>query len=310
MSSPPSEEQYLEDLRAFYANPSGPQMILKMYADMPQTIQDWLGKLCLLYGLPFNYLVPHESMLPEESIRFFFIDHNWLDSLVDGAFSIGTHSSRDTKLLQGLVTAIREAADVAMPLVRSSLKAQAPPETVQIGATMTGLLLRSALVSGWPGLEVKAYGQPGDATADKLALLPLLRMDRLATDVLLCIFSGLPERVEINEPLESLHFGIEPGVGTPLGKANGVIVPRSVGSDPSPAAPPAGTPLTTDENLWVAAVWRQQAGANTRVLNVSALRDALNAGLSKLGAIPSGHQISPAEFAIQMVKAPEQQEFD
>jgi hypothetical protein len=34
-------------------------------------LNNWLARLKLLYGVPFNYLVPDEGMLPPESIRFF-----------------------------------------------------------------------------------------------------------------------------------------------------------------------------------------------------------------------------------------------
>ena len=49
---------------------------------------DWLARLVLLYPVPFHYLVPHQSLLPSESIRFFHLDDNWVDALLDGALSI------------------------------------------------------------------------------------------------------------------------------------------------------------------------------------------------------------------------------
>src|ERR1044072_2152613 len=56
---------------------------------VPEQISKWLGRLRNLEGVPFNYLVPDERMLPPESIRFFRIDRAWLDCLADGAFSVG-----------------------------------------------------------------------------------------------------------------------------------------------------------------------------------------------------------------------------
>lgn len=303
-----SEDQLLSDLKQFFADPDSPALMQKIYSDMPEEMQQWLGRLCLLYGMPFDYLVSHESMLPQESIRFFFIDHNWLDSLVDGVFSVGTHSSRDECFVQLMIKGIRETADLIMPQVRSLLRGAAPPSEVQVGATMTGFLLRSEVVSGWPGLEVKAYGQMHGSAPVESSLLQILRIERLSPDVLLCIFSGLPARVELNEPSESLHFGVEPGVGSPLGRLNGVIIPRWLGN--SSDTPAAGTPITDDENKWVAAEWRQHAGQNTRVLDIGKTQAALNQRLIELGAIASTEQIGPADFAIQMVKAPEQQAFE
>ena len=53
-------------------------------------VVNWLSRLRLLQGVPFVYIVPTEEMLPNESIRFYHMDRNWLDSLVDGAISVGS----------------------------------------------------------------------------------------------------------------------------------------------------------------------------------------------------------------------------
>lgn len=56
----------------------------------------WLSRLRVLEGAPFRYLTPSEEMLPNESIRFFHVDRNWLDALVDGAISVGRLGSRES----------------------------------------------------------------------------------------------------------------------------------------------------------------------------------------------------------------------
>ncbi|HLO77162.1 MAG TPA: hypothetical protein VK196_11975, partial [Magnetospirillum sp.] len=38
--------------------------------------------------------------------------------------------------------------------------------------------------------------------------LRLLRLDRLSTDVVICLLSGVPAQVQIHQPPESLHFGV------------------------------------------------------------------------------------------------------
>ena len=58
------------------------------------SVVSWLSRLRLLEGVPFPYIVPSEGMLPNESIRFFHVDRNWLDALVDGALSVGIIDSR------------------------------------------------------------------------------------------------------------------------------------------------------------------------------------------------------------------------
>ncbi len=48
---------------------------------VPPDVVRFLARLRLLEGVPFNYLVPDATMLPLESIRFFYVDRNWLDAL-------------------------------------------------------------------------------------------------------------------------------------------------------------------------------------------------------------------------------------
>ena len=52
-------------------------------------------KLRLLEGVPFANLVVDTELLPEESIRWFYIDRRWTDALVQGALSVGTVNSDD-----------------------------------------------------------------------------------------------------------------------------------------------------------------------------------------------------------------------
>ena len=58
-------------------------------ADLPDDVTSWFWNLRQLKGVPFNYLLPDERILPPESIRFFRTDRAWIDCLADGAFSIG-----------------------------------------------------------------------------------------------------------------------------------------------------------------------------------------------------------------------------
>lgn len=299
MSPPISEDQYLQDLKAFFADPDSEALMLEMFSDLPDVMQQWLGQIALLYGVPFHQLVIDERMLPRESIRFFFIDHNWLDAMIDGVFSIGVHSSRNSSLVQLLVKAIREVTDTQMMLVRSRLRKVAPSQTIEVGGTKTGLLMRSAVVSGWPGLEVKAYETISGVPPAGSNPLKLLRLDRLAPDVLLCLFDGVPARVEFNEPSEGLHFGVED---------DNIVALRWINNDSGQT----GAPLYVKGQLQTAtAVFRKDAQKNdTRVLDVRQTQAALQSGLKQAGALAPAEQIGAAAFAIQMVQSPEQQAFE
>jgi hypothetical protein len=91
---------------------------------------------------------------------------------------------------------------------------------------LTGFLLRSRAVSGWPGLHVRATR---DGTR-----LQLLRMERLAPAVLLVLFDGVPDSVVIEEPRSGVQFGVKPS-GT---SGSFTVAPR-----PSPTAPSPGGPV-------------------------------------------------------------------
>jgi hypothetical protein len=153
-------------------------------ADDLQPIADWLAELTCLHLVPFAYLVPHPALLPDESIRFFDVDAPWLGALFDGALSVGVQSSRDTW-----------AQRVARKIIAGAWNRN------QQARPAAGLLLRSALVSGWPGLTVWA-DKGGTA-------LKLLRSERLAPNVLLCLFDDIPDQVRLRAPHQGLHFEVE-----------------------------------------------------------------------------------------------------
>src|SRR5207237_1342817 len=79
--------------------------------------------------------------------------------------------------------------------------------------TVAGFLLRSAAVSGWPGIHVRAYTED----VDDRAVLPdedprrirLLRLERLAPAVLLALFDGVPQTVHVEEPRQGIQFGVD-----------------------------------------------------------------------------------------------------
>ena len=70
--------------------------------DVPADLGAWLGRLVLLYGVPFSYVIPDEGMLAPESLRFFFVDPIWIQHLVQGACSIGNTDYGDTLIDQAL----------------------------------------------------------------------------------------------------------------------------------------------------------------------------------------------------------------
>jgi len=68
----------------------------------------------------------------------------------------------------------------------------------------SGFLLRSRMVSGWPGVEVTAKTS---ATQDQ-TLPKILRFDQIAEGVLFCLARGTVDEVTFREPREGLTFGV------------------------------------------------------------------------------------------------------
>lgn len=251
---------------------------------IPSDITDWLGKLALLYGVPFNVLVPNNVMLPSESIRFFYVDPNFIDGLIDGALSIGIQSSRDTQITQIMRSPVRAAVFQKAFLLRHRLVGTQPTDADGYTPTppLAGFLLRSAAIAGWPGLEIKLY-------SDIAATQPITpaRIQSITPDVLLCLCNTMPARIEFDEPQESLSFGVEAG--------NTISLRNIAGSSP-------GTPISGAN---VTAPFRSTSSDD--VLDVGQLVSLLQTQLQSHGQLTGN--LSPSQFAIQLVRSPEQMVF-
>ena len=192
-----------------------PERLAQLLGDvtLPQNLKTWLTRLMLLHGAPIHYLVPDEAMLPPESIRFFYVDMNWVDAMVDGAFSIGRNLTKKTPSPSAVLD------QVALPKVKAQMRTHAPsirakafgvaPADAKL-QTISGFLLRSSVVQSYPGIAVLAYPA---AAAEGIAPdpLPLLRFEQLGpqSDTLLCLVDGDIFSVEIHEPAEQLHYGVD-----------------------------------------------------------------------------------------------------
>lgn len=177
----------------------------------PRELRQFLARLRLLEGVPFNNIVTDSALLPLESIRFFYVDRAWTDALTQGALSVGTVNSADRAQLERLYKEIEKEVDDEERRVRlpgSEARQKGP------AGLMTGFLLRSRAVSGWPGLHVRAYkDEPGENDEEILPeshpdRIKLLRLERLAPAVLLALFDGLPQVVHIEEPRQGVQFGV------------------------------------------------------------------------------------------------------
>ena len=210
-------------------------------AEMPPYMESFLAHLRLLIGVPFDYLAADSRLLPDESIRFFYLDRSWTDRLVDGAISVGKIGTREQAHHQAHAPVVNQQVDLSERIVRTlqrrlsdfpaaKQKNDAHPAPADI---VTGFLLRSAAVSGWPHMDVRAFNtiiQPGtdvnQIPADQM--LPLLRLERLSPSILIALFQGIPKLVWCEEPHHGVQFAVSETRGgsvyIPARDATGALV--------------------------------------------------------------------------------------
>ncbi|MFF4285615.1 hypothetical protein ACFY0R_09845 [Streptomyces sp. NPDC001633] len=253
--------------------------------DGEKPLADWFARLRLLHGVPFSYLVPSETMLPPESLRFFHIDPGWLTALQAGAESVGATGEAD-----------RALAAFAAPW-RSQVTAADDP------GPCAGMLIRSALTRECPELRVQAW--QGEETVG------LLRRELLAGDILLVLFDRVPDAVELSEPPEGLSFGVDPH------PVDGELVLnlRSLGGGnipPGETLDGAYFPQEPGEHGLLAYLRPDPDGQRKRrVLHLrpaqpDALISALATRLREAGEL-SDRPLAPAPFALQLLNAPYRQ---
>ncbi len=241
---------------------------------LPQAVEKHLQELSLLYGVPYPNLVPSADLLPPESIRFFYLNSEWIFSLLDGALSpgrdIGIDHRMDASLIEGVIKEILGSNHN----IRRELQGKTPLPSFDAEGSFpvcTGFLLRSGLVSGWRGLEFKAF------QTDVASPLTCLRLETLSQDVLIGLYRGRINTLEIAQPPESFHFGFTAAAGRP-DQFEKTLRSESDGTiDPSRTIPISLRGRKED-----------------RVVNLKAAAEDMSSSV--------GHPVTPAWFALHMIQ--------
>ncbi len=198
-------EKFLEQHRGSFKDPGTiPPSPAKEKIKIADDLVEWIAQLVLLYPVPFHYLVPNQSLLPSESLRFFHLDDNWINALIDGAFSIAV---RTAELRASSRTDLQSLLSKIVYQYRLRLQGKQPewnPSEQYMSIPKSGFLLRSSIVSGWPGVEVTASTN----AAPDPNLPKILRLDQVAEGVLFCLARGSLETVTFREPREGITFGV------------------------------------------------------------------------------------------------------
>ncbi|RPD42787.1 hypothetical protein [Chitinophaga barathri] len=252
--------------------------------ELLKAVTEWLGKLSTLNGVPFNYLLPDTSMLPPESLRFFELNNSWIDAMMDGAFSVGRSTERERMRDQKHITSIFPKARAASCRQRARR-----PHLLNAGSdakVVTGFLMRSMLVGGWPGLEINAYKD-----LDAKEEIPLIRMERLSSEVMIALFDGRLKCLAVHEPPETLHQGVNGTAATGFNTLLRVIKGDNPGQQIGTSTAPI--PMRTDN---------QTIQVKTAAKNIL---DTLNAPPISEGITT----FTSAEFALEMIRSAVKVEF-
>ncbi|MGW7003828.1 hypothetical protein ACWGCW_13620 [Streptomyces sp. NPDC054933] len=267
---PPTMADLRARLRAAGAR-SGLQQALATHL---APLLDAVDQETLLAATPLSHLVPDARMLPPESLRFFHVDPQWCAALRDGVLSTGLGTSLDV--------AVND-------LVRASL---APPRP------LSGLLMRSALVQGWPDVivEPQCVG-PGDSRE------PMdIHRAALGPDLLLCIVDGVPDEVVFREPYEGIHFGVDPDDVDMDGRIGLRRLTAPVGASLEGIYfPPRGE---AGVNRFLRPVTGRDEVLDL-VAGTAPLVPALTAALRAAGQLTPEQDLSPGALAVELVNAPQ-----
>jgi hypothetical protein len=313
------------------SNPVSLDVAQALPEEMCAEVATWLARLVLLYGVPLTYLVPEESMLPKESLRFFFVDPIWIQSLVQGASSVGNNGYGDSLIDQALSqwTQPNQPTGAAQPSltnqkaagVRDRLRLQyeaapLPAEEACLNWPLTGFLLRSPVIEGWRGIEILGYRSLSEAerqhfdtaslndeqkkkfATEGVVPLQALRLEQLGKDIMLGIFNGVIHQLIVRQPQEGLHFGLSISDTAAVPSAVAYVKSlRELGyKDPKRA----GELLPTTIDLSGERLMREQPERG--VVRIAELASRMKSTLAAAAKLEDD-RFTSAEFAVEMIEA-------
>lgn len=273
---------------------------------------DYANRLNLLNDIPLTYLLTDPSDLPEESIRFGIVDINWTDAYIDGAFSIGRvcgeDGATDKKLLGSYknftcnklkyldtprMKKMHPTHSIKHSLLLKSKMNQAEP--LEDLSEISVVLIHSELVNLKKGIHFLGYKTVKNQETEVDEQLKTLRIEKISNDIMICLFSGIINKLVIEEPLTGLKFGCK-YVSNEQGKMERTIDIRSAKDDSfgkMEGAMPIGN-------------WVEESGR----IKAKELSGQIGALLSEKGwidIVPTTGKLanfSPSRFSFEMLSIP------
>lgn len=153
-------------------------------------ILEWVVDKIHFANIPAHYLIPDASYLEEESLRFFYVDPNWTDAMIDGALSLANHWADSPGEDYGR-KAIKEALNKYITTLDPALNIR--PQMPQYG-----FLMRSRILVQFPDIAVSAkFGEKPKSlkNENEKPKAPILIQRKLAPDTMLCLFDCAPKEL-------------------------------------------------------------------------------------------------------------------
>ncbi|KAF7590762.1 hypothetical protein BBP40_002377 [Aspergillus hancockii] len=141
----------------------------------------WVLDRYYLVDVPPHYLITDPSHVPAESLRFFNIDHCWVEALIDGGLSLANHLDQtDDRVRDAIKFAVNWYVTTKIPKLD-----YVPP------IPRYGFFVRSALVTKFPDLIIELDPPPSDEYAPVI-----LRHQVVSPDTMLCLMREPPVQSE------------------------------------------------------------------------------------------------------------------
>lgn len=176
---------------------------------------------------------------------------------------------------------------------------------------LTGFILRSQVVKGWPSMDVAGYpkgASPYDNSKNpsvKVVPLKVIRLVRLSDEVLFGLFQGELFELVFHQPAEAIHFGFD-NVTYSGGTAQ---VSKDL------RYPTEGWDAATSPYEYIndEPITNPFHDSDARVLDMMAISQSIGASLAKNKAAPGYYQASPSsdtyknhlvssDFGLEMVE--------
>ncbi|WQF88012.1 hypothetical protein CDEST_13026 [Colletotrichum destructivum] len=167
-------------------------------------VYTWVLDKLHLANIPAHYLMPDPSFLPQETLRFFYVDENWTDALVDGALSLANHWA-STPEKDFCRTAIKNAIQKRLDEPDPSLGGW------HVQTPHYGFIIRSELLVQFPDITVVVECSETRTKAGEAPKAPILVQKSLSADTMYCLFDCTPpdlKRIILTVPPHQQRFTI------------------------------------------------------------------------------------------------------